>query len=110
MCARPWRLPIAAMSSRTAMSCSPAPARRSAATSGCVRPISACEQGGTTMIEETLRTLHIGPAPRLAVDVMGGGPLLLFLHGIGGNRSNWSDQLPAFAPHFTAVAWDARGY
>ncbi len=62
------------------------------------------------MTDATPRTSEIGPSPRLAVDVMGTGPLLLFLHGIGGNRSNWREQLPAFAPHFTAVAWDARGY
>ena len=48
--------------------------------------------------------------PRLAADTCGDGPLLVFMHGIGGNRSNWSDQLPAFGAHFHAVAWDARGY
>lgn len=48
--------------------------------------------------------------PRIAVDVTGSGPLVVFMHGIGGNRTNWRDQLPAFAPYFTAVAWDARGY
>jgi 3-oxoadipate enol-lactonase len=41
---------------------------------------------------------------------MGEGPLVVFLHGIGGNRTNWRDQLPAFAESFHAVAWDARGY
>ena len=35
---------------------------------------------------------------------------ILFLHGVGGNRTNWSEQLPVFAERFTAVAWDARGY
>src|SRR5689334_22806733 len=55
-------------------------------------------------------TLRIPPRPHLALDVQGDGPLLLFLHGIGGNRTNWRAQLPAFAPHFKAVAWDARGY
>lgn len=54
--------------------------------------------------------VRIPPKPSLAVDRKGTGPLVLFLHGVGGNRSNWSEQLPAFAPHFTAVAWDARGY
>ena len=34
----------------------------------------------------------------------------MFLHGIGGNRSHWDDQLAAFAPDFTACAPDARGY
>ena len=56
------------------------------------------------------RTEHIGPAPRIAVDHMGEGALVVFLHGIGGNRTNWRDQLPVFADRFHAVAWDARGY
>lgn len=55
-------------------------------------------------------TFRIPPEPRIAVDVQGDGPLLIFMHGIGGNRSNWRAQLPHFAPHFKAVAWDARGY
>lgn len=53
---------------------------------------------------------YIPGQPRICVDEMGSGPLLVFMHGIGGHRSNWRDQLPAFAPHFRAVAWDARGY
>ena len=56
------------------------------------------------------RTDLVEPAPRLAVDHAGTGPLVVFLHGIGGNRSNWHDQLPVFARHFHAAAWDARGY
>lgn len=48
--------------------------------------------------------------PRLAVDHMGDGPLVVFLHGIGGNRTNWHDQLPVFAKEFHAASWDARGY
>lgn len=50
-----------------------------------------------------------GP-PRIAVDHTGSGPLVIFLHGIGGNRTNWHDQLPEFGRHFHAVSWDARGY
>jgi 3-oxoadipate enol-lactonase len=50
-----------------------------------------------------------GP-PRLAYDHAGEGALVVFLHGIGGNRTNWHDQLPHVARHFHAVAWDARGY
>jgi 3-oxoadipate enol-lactonase len=56
------------------------------------------------------RTEYVGSNPRICIDVVGRGPLVVFLHGLGGNRSNWHDQLPAFAAHFTAVAWDARGY
>jgi 3-oxoadipate enol-lactonase len=53
---------------------------------------------------------RIGPAPRIAVEYAGSGEIVIFLHGIGGNRRNWRDQIPAFAEHFKAVAWDARGY
>jgi 3-oxoadipate enol-lactonase len=48
--------------------------------------------------------------PRLACSLAGGGPFVLFMHGIGGNRTNWRANLPAFAPHFACAAWDARGY
>jgi 3-oxoadipate enol-lactonase len=47
----------------------------------------------------------------IAVEVEGEGPTLLFLHGVGGNRTNWAAQMAHFAPlGFTAAAWDARGY
>ena len=42
--------------------------------------------------------------------VAGRGPLLLFLHGIGGNRAHWTSQLTFFSRHYRAAAWDARGY
>lgn len=40
----------------------------------------------------------------------GSGPLLVFLHGIGGHRAHWAAQVEFFSPSFTAAAWDARGY
>lgn len=46
----------------------------------------------------------------LAYDIQGNGPLVVFLHGIGGNRRNWTGQLAHFQDRFCAVAWDARGY
>lgn len=52
----------------------------------------------------------IGPAPHIAVEYAGQGEVVIFLHGIGGNRRNWRDQLPTFGASFKAVAWDARGY
>jgi 3-oxoadipate enol-lactonase len=59
----------------------------------------------------TMSTPYLIPgSPRLAVTLAGSGPLLLFMHGIGGNRSNWNAQLPVFAKHFSCIAWDARGY
>ena len=57
-----------------------------------------------------METIHVGPAPRLAVSVAGEGTLLLFLHGIRGNRRNWTRQVEFFSRHFKAAAWDARGY
>ena len=62
------------------------------------------------MTDTPWQTVHVEGAPRIAMDVMGEGPLLVLLHGIGGNRSNWQFQLPAFAEDFTVAAWDARGY
>ncbi len=57
-----------------------------------------------------IRTRHIPGTPGLAVDEAGTGELVLFMHGIGGNRTNWTDQLARFGDHYLAVAWDARGY
>jgi 3-oxoadipate enol-lactonase len=56
------------------------------------------------------KTDLVPPAPRLAVDHMGEGKLVICMHGIGGNRTNWHDQLPEFGRHFHAASWDARGY
>lgn len=39
------------------------------------------------------------------------GPVVIFLHGIGGNKSNWVEQQRYLARHgYRAIAWDARGY
>jgi pimeloyl-ACP methyl ester carboxylesterase len=54
--------------------------------------------------------VYVDPAPRLAVTVAGSGELVLFLHGIRGNRRNWSAQIEFFSRRFKAAAWDARGY
>ena len=56
------------------------------------------------------KTERVPGPPRIAVDHMGEGPLVVFLHGIGGNRTNWHDQLAVFAKEFHAASWDARGY
>jgi len=49
-------------------------------------------------------------SPRLAYESVGQGPTVVFMHGIGGNRTNWREQLAAIGTDFHAVAWDARGY
>ena len=56
-------------------------------------------------------TVLVPGPPRIAVALQGRGPLVLFLHGIGGNRNHWHYQLAFFSQHgFRAAAWDARGY
>jgi len=48
--------------------------------------------------------------PAIALDVAGQGEAVVFLHGIGGNRGNWRDQLAAVGQARRVAAWDARGY
>ena len=40
----------------------------------------------------------------------GRGPLLLFLHGLGGNRHSFDHQLAALSGRYRCVAWDVPGY
>jgi len=48
--------------------------------------------------------------PRLHFEEIGSGPPVIFLHGIGGNRTNWTAQQLAMSDVCTTIAWDARGY
>lgn len=57
-----------------------------------------------------IRSEKIGPAPHLSVDSMGQGEVVVLLHGIGGNKRNWRDAIPALADLFHVAAWDARGW
>lgn len=57
-----------------------------------------------------IRTSFIGPTPRLVISEVGAGEAVVFLHGVGGNRKNWTQNLQTFGQHFRAIAWDARGY
>lgn len=55
----------------------------------------------------------IDDLPRLGLTVtpdLGDGRLCLFLHGIGGGRSNWRAQLEAAGNHVRCAAMDLRGY
>lgn len=57
-------------------------------------------------------TLTIDTRPNLTLSITPpkSGPLCLFLHGIGGARTNWNAQLAATAPIARAAALDLRGY
>jgi 3-oxoadipate enol-lactonase len=52
----------------------------------------------------------IGPPPRIAVEHAGSGEFVIMMHGIGGHRMNWTDQISALSPRYHVAAWDARGY
>lgn len=58
----------------------------------------------------TVQMVSIPGSPVLACDVSGDGPIVVFVHGIGGNRTNWADQLCALATERRAIALDLRGY
>ncbi len=49
--------------------------------------------------------------PTPAYAAAGAGPrTVLFLHGIGGNRESFADELPRLATSWRALAWDMPGY
>lgn len=59
-----------------------------------------------------LQTRTIDDMPRLALDVVdkGSDRICLFLHGIGGGRTNWQLQVQAAGTILTSAALDLRGY
>ena len=59
-----------------------------------------------------LSELEVDDLPRLGLTHGGekSDVLVLFLHGIGGNRTNWSAQLAVLASRYKVAALDLRGY
>ncbi len=46
-----------------------------------------------------------------AFRMVGNGPeAILYLHGVGGDRTSFDAQIGAFGPRFTHIAWDMPGY
>ena len=54
--------------------------------------------------------LESAPSIALTVTAEKPGPLCLFLHGIGGKRQNWDQQLIVAGNYMQAAAMDLRGY
>ena len=69
------------------------------------------EPGETVPVVATEQRL-IDDLPRLALTTAGGPGrrLCLFLHGIGGNRDNWDQQVEVASGVMPAAALDLRGY
>ncbi len=57
-----------------------------------------------------MKKTFISNKPKISIKYEGKGDLLIFLHGIGGNKDNWSLNFPTLSKRFLCVAWDARGY
>ena len=55
------------------------------------------------------KTFIVGP-PDISIKFDGNGDLVLFLHGIGGNKNNWDKNLSYISKSFLCVACDIRGY
>lgn len=57
-----------------------------------------------------IKTERVAGEPGLAIDFAGAGELVLFLHGIGGDRLNWHGQIEALGNRFKCASLDFRGY
>ena len=57
-----------------------------------------------------IKNIKIGSQPSISVNYIGQGEMVIFLHGIGGNKKNWENNLSFFSKKFLSVAWDTRGY
>ena len=58
----------------------------------------------------SVTSIKIGSKPSISVDYSGQGEMVLFLHGIGGKKKNWKNNINFFSKNFLTVAWDTRGY
>ena len=50
------------------------------------------------------------PDCRIAYEVTGQGPAIVFAHGLGGNLMSWWQQVAYFATRYTCVAFSHRGF
>ena len=50
------------------------------------------------------------PDCRIAYEVTGSGPAIVFAHGLGGNHMSWWQQVAHFAPSWTCVTFAHRGF
>jgi len=56
------------------------------------------------------RSLLQRPDCRIAYEVTGSGPAIVFAHGLGGNHMSWWQQVAHFAPSWTCVTFAHRGF
>lgn len=64
----------------------------------------------TTQLNCDLTLVSISTGAGIACELRGSGPTILLLHGIGGNRGQWTPQALSLARQFTVLTCDTRGY
>ena len=47
---------------------------------------------------------------RISYRERGAGPVLFFVHGMGGGSGNWETQYEQFSDRYRVIGWDAPGY
>ena len=57
-----------------------------------------------------LQTRFLPGSPKIAFTQIGTGDLVIFIHGIGGNKENWYQNMEVLSKTFNVVALDLRGY
>ena len=63
------------------------------------------------MITSTVyKTKFLPGNPKIAFNQLGDGELIIFIHGIGGNKENWQDNMEVLSKYYNVVALDLRGY
>lgn len=108
-----WTATVRAPAARLAAICE---GTRAVYEAGIAALASARAQGAQAVTQPALvgvETLIFDDLPRLALTVtpdLGDDRLCLFLHGIGGGRTNWLAELQAVGSVMRAAALDLRGY
>ena len=57
-----------------------------------------------------LPTKFLPSSPKIAFTQIGAGDLVILIHGIGGNKENWYQNMEVLSKKFNVVALDLRGY
>ena len=59
---------------------------------------------------KVFKTKFLPSNPKIAFNQRGDGDLIIFIHGIGGNKENWHENMEAISKKFKTVSLDLRGY
>ena len=60
--------------------------------------------------DEVFKKYFTDISPKICFNKIGVGETVIFLHGIGGNKSNWHRQMHYLSNICSTISWDARGY